>query len=369
VTALQSARSPSILIGTLISLLFLSACVDNSTDTEENGRISESIPVFQTQAEEVDLLVPIVATGTIAADKTTNITPTISGLVESIHVAVGSHVRQGQLLFKLRQTDIKLRIKQLEHALILSKAEEQDAKRDLQTNIDLARRGAVSQEVLDNIRTRGEIKSAQLGIAEAQLAQARQNLTDTEVMAPYDGVITEKNIDEGAYLQTMRGGSQPALQIQKIDQVDVIVLIPEIHLKQIKVGSAAKIYIDGLDKEFDSQIDIINDRVDHLSRSIEVRLTIPNEDYQIKPGLFARAEIYPQERSAIVIDRQVIRGSTSPYVFISEQGFAKRRTVRYRDLDTQRVEILEGLVAGDKVLSGANIARLTPGAPIRIVEG
>ena len=366
---MRHGSNPSLLSTTLISLLLLAACVDNDAGTNENAQHSDSIPVFLTHAEQVELLDPIVATGTIAADKTTNITPTISGLVESVHVSVGSRVRQGQPLFTLRQTDIKLRIDQLAHALTLTKAEQRDAKKDLETNIGLRKRGAVSQEVLDNIRTRFEIATAQLGVAEAQFAQARQNLTDTEVVAPYDGVITERNIDEGAYLQTMRGGSQPALQIQKIDLVAAIVLIPEIHLKQMKIGAAAKVYVDGLDREFDSQIDIINDRVDHLTRSIEVRLTISNADHQIKPGLFARVEIYPPKRTVIVIDRHVIRGSTSPYVFVDAQGFAKRRPVRYRDLDTARVEILEGLVPGEGVLSGANIARLTPGAPIRIVEG
>lgn len=357
------------LISTLISLLFLTGCVENGSATDENSRISESLPVFLVQAERVELLEPIVATGTMAADKTTNITPTISGLVQEIYVSLGSRVKQGQPLFKLRQTDIKLRIRQLQHSLTLTKSEQRDAKKDLQTNIGLRKRGAVSQEVLDNVRTRYEIAAAQFGIAQAQLAQARQNLKDTEVVAPYDGVITERNIDEGAYLQTMRGGSQPALQIQKIDIVVAIMLIPEIHLKRIKIGTAAKVYIDGLDREFDSQIDIINDRIDHLSRSIEVRLAISNADYQIKPGLFARVEIYPEKRSVIVIDRRVIRGSTSPYVFVDEQGFAKRRPIRYRDIDIARVEILEGLVPGEKVLSGANLARLTPGAPIRIVEG
>jgi len=366
---MQSIRNPSLLISILFSLLLLSGCVENGVGADENTRNSESITVILTQAKKVDLLDPIIATGTIAADKTTNITPTISGLVESIYVSLGSRVVRGQPLFKLRQTDIKLRIQQLEHSLTLTKAEQRDAKKDLQTNAGLRKRGAVSQEVLDNIRTRYEIVTAQLGIAEAQLAQARQHLKDTELVAPYDGVITEKNIDEGAYLQTMRGGSRPALQIQKINVVTANVLIPEIHLKRIKKGMAAKVYIDGLDREFDSQISIINDRVDHLSRSIEVRLEIANPDYQIKPGLFARTEIYPQKRSVIVIDRNAIRGSTSPYVFIDDEGFAKRRPIRYRDIDTVRVEVLEGLSPGERVLSGANLTRLTPGAPIRIVEG
>ena len=151
-----------------------------------------------------------------------------------------------------------------------------------------------SDERLDAVRTACEMAAAQREQAEAGLAQARQNLADTTVRAPYRGVITRRFVDEGAMLSTMMTAGNAVVQIMKMDIVVAIVQLPELHLARVHVGTPGVVRVDGIERSYESHVAILNDRVDSVSRAFEVRLAIENADYALKPGLFAELELRPE---------------------------------------------------------------------------
>ena len=364
----SSPRPTSLL---LLLTALLSGCSTESDQPIETTATAEleSLPLQITVVRKVELSEPIMATGTMAAHKVTNITPIVSGLVEEVYAAVGDRVKMDQPLLRIRQIDVKLRIKKLQQQVVLANAELKDAKRDLETSIGLSKKGAVSTEASDNLRIRLEVTNARLSIAQTQLEEAEQNLKDTESKAPFDGVITVRNVNEGTYVQTMRGGGgPPLLQVQKIDIIVTTIRLPETDLPRIKIGTPAKVFIDGLNESFQTTIHVINDWIDHKSRTIDVRLVIENKDYRIKPGLFARVEIYPDTREALVVERSAVLGTQSNYVFTNADGIAKKVPVSIRELDTREVEITSGLDEGQEVLVGNNLSRLQEGSSIRIQE-
>jgi RND family efflux transporter MFP subunit len=276
-----------------------------------------------------ELVEPVYGTGTLAAQKTTQIGPRVDGIIEAIEVKVGDRVAEGQLLFRTRAIDYAIRAREAEHGLRLARAEEAKALRDLARAEKLAQQGVASDEQLDAARTAREIARSRQGAAETALARARQELADTEVHAPYPGVITRRYVDEGAMLRTMMSATAVVVEIMKTDLVVAIVQVPELDLARVQVGTPARVRVDGADREVATTVAVLNDRVDPDARAFEVRLPIENPDLRLKPGLFVRAELLPPPRVATLVERRAVQGSgDARFVFIEVDGRAARRGAR-----------------------------------------
>jgi RND family efflux transporter MFP subunit len=318
-----------------------------------------------TRVLQEPLVGPILGTGTVIADKTTNVGPRLDGIIAEVFAQVGDLVRTGDPLFRTRQVDYRLRLQSATSSLALARAEAKQVKRDLERVRALRRKAVVSVEQLEAAETRRQIAVARVQTSQAALERAEQNLEDTVVKAPYDGVITKRLIDEGAMMRTMMSSGSCVVQLMKTDVVLAVVHVPEVRLPYIGIGTPARVHVDGVDRQFETEVTIINDLVDPMTHTIELRLPIPNLDLEVKPGLFVKAELRPEPRPAMLLDRSAVLGfGEERYVFIEHEGRAARRPVRVRDLDATRVEIMAGLEGGERILIGPELTRLTEGTPI-----
>ncbi len=322
-----------------------------------------AIPARTVPVQRRDLVDSIPGTGTIAAHKTTDVGPRVDGIIEEIFVQVGDRVEAGTPLFRTRQVDYDMRVSEARQQLRLAAAEERKAASDLKRLQQLHRSKVISEEQIEAAQVAHEIVSARLGQAQTALERALQDLTDTEVTAPYSGTITQRFVDEGVMMRTMLSSGASVIQIMKIDIVSAIVRIPAVHLRRIRVGTTARVDVDGLDEVFDTHVAILNDRIDSASRTIEVRLPIRNEDMRLKPGLFVKAELLPEARNARVLERSALMGRAPDlFVFVQEQSRAARRPISVRDFDAEYVEILDGLDIGELVVVSRNGTPLREGA-------
>jgi RND family efflux transporter MFP subunit len=354
----------------------LSGCGDGEKKAEAEKPV-DTVTVFETTATAKELVEPIIGTGTIAAAKTTTLGPRVSGIIDKINVYVGARVKEGDPLFHTRDVELKLRVAELENQVKLARAEVRNMSRAFDRSNELHASGFVSNGGLDNAQAAKDSANARLGIAQAQLASAKQSLEDCTVRAPFDGVITRRDVDEGKYMMTMggfggmggddSGGGNGVMQIMKIDIVAAIVQIPEVELQKIHVGTKGKVIVDSVGGSYDSYVIILNDLIDTKTRGVEVRLPILNADYAVKPGLFARAELYPEPRKVLALKRGAVQGTeTQRYVFVSEKGVAKRVPITMRQIDAGSVEVLSGLSAGQRALVGPNLPLIAEGTPVKI---
>lgn len=348
----------------LVAWLLTSGCGGDATSSPD---VSSQPPLEleTTLAMREPLAEPILGTGTVIADKTTNIGPRVDGIIAEVFVQVGDRVRTGDPLFRTRQVDYRLRLESARSSLALARAEAKQVKRDLNRVRALRKKAVVSVEQLEATETRQQIAVARVQTSRTALEQAEQNLEDTVVKAPYDGVITKRLIDEGAMMRTMMSSGSFVVQLMKTDVVLAVVRVPEVQLPYIGIGTRARVHVDGVDREFETEVTIVNDLVDPATHTIEVRLPIENPELEVKPGLFVKARLQPEPRPAMLLDRSAVLGfGEERYVFIELDGRAARRFVRVRDLDAARVEILAGLEGDERVLIGPELARLTEGTPI-----
>ena len=349
--------------GLLVSLA-LAACGPGAPEPAS----APSPPAVRVERVDVvreTLVEPVYGTGTLAAQKTSQIGPRVDGIIEVIPVHVGDRVAEGQELFRTRPVDYEIRVREAAHGQRLARAEADKAQRDFERVETLHRKGVASSEQLDGARTAREIALSRLGAAETAAARARQDLEDTVVRAPYAGVITRRYVDEGTMLRTMMTASSAVVEIMKTDIVVAIVSLPEMHLPRVRLGTRARVRIDGAAREVESEVAVLNDRVDAASRAFEVRIPIENPDLSLKPGLFARAELLPEPRDATLVERRAVLGvGEERYVMVAEGGRAARRPVRVRELDATRFEVVEGISPGDAVLAGPNLSLLAEGTPV-----
>ncbi|MDZ4866090.1 MAG: efflux RND transporter periplasmic adaptor subunit [Alphaproteobacteria bacterium] len=352
----------------------LSAC-GGPADSKENAKapVVEAIAMSVTKVAKADVAVPITASGSLTPTRQTDIGPSVDGIIDQVIVNVGDKVKKGDVLFKTRDVDIRLQVRQLEKQVALGRAQQSNAQSELKRQNALKGGGWVSASRMDTTKTNAAIAQAQVGVWEAQLAQLQQQLKDTVVRAPYDGVISRKDVYEGRFMATrmggmgMPGGSSGVVQIMAIDPLAAIALAPANYFTQLKVGMDAKVFIDGMDTPVEAKVAVVNFGVDYKARSVEVRLEVPNKDYKILPGLYCRVELMPEARPALVVDRKAVLGPESArYAFTIDNGRAKKIALSTRELDGERVEILSNVPEGTELLVGANLSQLAHGVPVKV---
>lgn len=332
-----------------------------------------AVKVSVVKVAKADVAVPIMATGSLTPSRQTDIGPSVDGIIDEVMVGVGSKVKKGQPLFRTRDIDIRLVVQEQEKQVALARAQLRNAQSDLKRQGSLKGGGWVSQSRMETTKTNADVAAAQLGIWEARLAQGRQQLKDTIVRAPYDGVISKKDVYEGRFMATRfggggaMGGAAGVVQIMGIDPLAVIVTAPATYFEQLKEGMTGRIYVDGIAKPFEAKVAVINYGVDYKARSVEVRLALPNPDYKVLPGLYCRVELMPEARKTLVVDRKAILGPDSArYAFTVQNGRAKKVALSVREIDGERVEILSNVPEGTELLTGPNLSQLADGVPIAI---
>ena len=342
------------------------AC-DEGASSSLNGNNVPSLLVEVTEIAEKEICEPILGTGTIAAAKTTDLGPRVDGIIEEVFVEVGDRVEKGTPLFRTRQVDYRILLQRAEADFRLARADDKKAERDLERARTLSGRGVLSADQLEAAETRHEITVARVQSASAMVDRARQDLRDTVVTAPYDGVVTRRLVDEGVMMRSLMSAGFPVAQIMKTDVLEAIVHVPELHLRQIEIGMPARLHIDGLERQVETSVHILNDLVDPATHTVEVRLLIPNPDLSVKPGLFVKAELEPAPRTVRVIERGAVLGfGEERYVFVEQDSRAVRRPIRVRDLDLLRLEVLTGVEPGERALIGPTLPRVTDGARVQV---
>lgn len=362
-------QTVSVVLAAAILLSCNSEPKSEKTSPETVPQSSSPIEVTIATPEIVELSEPIFITGTILARRTTNITPLVGGLIEEIFVNVGARVNEGEPLFRMRQKDFEVRVSGLSEARRLAQAEYEDAERDLKNALALKEKQAVSAELLDDRLTQVEISSAKLGIANANLAEGQKDMDDSVTRAPYRGVITQRNMDEGSYIPSIMRSDISVLQIQEIGVMVALVLVPEAHLNTIKLGTPGKVHIPSMNKIYESEVALINDRIDSKTRTIDVRLGIPNTDYSIKPGLFIEVELMPPPRKALVLPPETTTGSGDRRrVLIVKNSVVSQGEVEVRELADGRLEVVQGISPNTVLIVGPSRHSLSPGSRVTISD-
>lgn len=291
-------------------------------------------------------------TGNIDAWKKSDLGAQIPGKVQKIYVDAGDRVQKGDLLVQMEDAQ-----------LIQARVQYELAKKDYERMKPLLKEGSISPNQFDKIK----------GAYEAAKAGYDLTLANTQIRAPFSGLITNRWMDEGEVFVLMPGqtGSPAILTLMQINPAKITIRTPESDINKIKIDQPAEVKVDILpNRVFHGKISRIDPAIDPLSRTFGAEIKVENQDESLRPGMFARVSVFAGKETILAVPRSaLIRqiGTGKYYAFVVENGVAKRKDVRIGSVYDELIEIREGLNENDQVVIEGQY-RLKNGMQVKVVQ-
>jgi membrane fusion protein, multidrug efflux system len=313
----------------------------------------------------------ILVVGNLIGDATVSVVPRAAGRLQDIYVRLGDRVNRGQRLAKIEDYEIVEQVKQAEAAQEVSLATIRQREADLkqaQTSAERSRslyeRQLLPKQTLDDNEARYQAAIAQLDLARAQSTQSkarleelRINLANTTVTSPVNGFVARRAVDPGAYVSQQA----PVADVVDITTVRLVANVVEKDLKQLKAGDATRVQVDAFPGEtFKGRIARVSPVLDPATRTAPIEIEIPNGDFRLKPGMYARVGITTDvKKDALVVPvNAVVDLGGRRGVFQPQGDSAVFHSVQVGSEEKDLVEIVGGINEGDYVITtGAGALR------------
>ncbi|MDD5308020.1 MAG: efflux RND transporter periplasmic adaptor subunit [Deltaproteobacteria bacterium] len=302
--------------------------------------------------------------GTALADKSSILNSEVGGVVAEILVTRGQHVKKGQVLVRFDRRGFALGVQQAQAGVEAAQAQARLVQTELGRTKQLVSDGAAPGSAFDQLSAQGDATGAQVRVAKAAAARARKALSDADLRAPYDGVITEIFMERGEMATVMP--PKPVVQIVDITQLQVQAFAPEDSGGLAVVGAAAEVEVESAGVTARGVVKYVSSAIQNGARTFELRIAIDNPDEKIKAGSLARVRIAgPSNEAAILVPMgAVLRDEKdAPYVYVAEKGVARKKAVRLGVSQGARVLVREGLTAGEQLIA-EGAGELSDGQPV-----
>jgi membrane fusion protein (multidrug efflux system) len=308
-------------------------------------------PVEIATPESLNWPKTVTSVGTLRSDESVTIRSEVTGRIQAIHFKEGQRVARAQLLVKLDDTVLRAELEQ-------AKANQRLAKAKYERAAELKERGFISGQAKDEAENALRLADAAVQLVEARLARL-------SIASPFAGVAGLRAAGVGDYLRE----GQDVVTIEKTDVIKVDFKVPEVFLSATKVGQPLQIALDAVPKQsFSGTVIAVSPQLDSAGRAILLRAQMPNKDFSLKPGMFARVRLLLAENTnAITIPEQALAPQgDEQYVFRVVDGRATRTKVEIGQRRDGRVEIVSGIAPSDRVVV-AGWQRIRDGAAVRPV--
>lgn len=328
-----------------LATLAMVACSkkETSSTTTEQERV-EQVRTIVLHPKEIEREISV--STNLQGYLTQNVAPSLTGKIEHIYCEVGDKKAAGDMLVRMDQTQYKT-----------TKISLGNLEVELNRVENLLRSGSATQQQYDQLK-------AQYEQAKEQLEFLEQN---TYVKAPFAGVISAKTYEDGELY-----GGQPIVVLTQINKLKALVAIPETYFPRIKQGMSltltSEIYPDQV---FNAKVEVVYPTIDASSHTFQVKIVIPNDKNLLRPGMFVTTTIGLGKENAIVVPYQAVEklvGANDRYVFINENGRAKRVAVTLGQRFDQDVEIISPEITDGVEFVTTGQHKLVDGVKINVVE-
>jgi RND family efflux transporter MFP subunit len=399
-----------LLAPSLLGILLISGCnaapgsTSSASSNGRGGRGGEDVvrKVTTVLATEKPIEQLVVVTGTLAAEQEIVLGMKVNGRISELPVDLGSAVRKGDVIAKLDTTDFQLRMRQSEAALQQARvrlglspsgtdedvnleqlapvrqarAQMDGAKARLDRAQQLSQGGLLAKADLDATSSAYKVTEAQyadsldearnrqgvLAQRKSELEIARQQLADTILTSPIDGVVRVRSANVGQYVAA--GGT--IATIVQMSPLRLRTEVPERESRNIHVSMPVRLTVEGSSGTHQGKVARLSPSFDEVNRTLLVETEVANPGGLVRPGAFARAEIVTSsnQQALMVPSASVVTFAGIDRVFTVTNDAAAEKRVKIGRRTEAGVEILEGIKAGDNVV--LNPGNMTDGEKVLV---
>jgi len=385
-----------IISGCGLSIILAGVAVVSMSFSRSANEEAPAVPVRVSVAEPVAGISGLRYSANITPRRQVDLAFKVGGYVSEItslpgpdgitrDVRAGDRVKQGMILAHLDVKDYAVRASQARASLEEARASLAMARKDYERNQSLVKGGYVAKSDFDRKQESLDVASARVDVARAQLDQANNQLADSVLKSPLDGVVVNRFVERGSLVAS---GTR-AFVLVDLSAVKAVFGVPDSLLSSIKLGETLSVVVDALNhREFKGVVTAVSPSADSKSRVFDVEVTIQNSDRILKDGMIATVHVeggnepdhlpaQSTEQPFVGITsvplQSVVRPPDAPkgymvFVIAEKNGrwYAQARRVELGDVVGRSVKVLQGIAPGERVITaGATIVH--DGAMLSIV--
>jgi RND family efflux transporter MFP subunit len=298
-----------------------------------------------------------------------------NGYVLHWYKDIGASVKKGELLAEITAPEIDQELSQAQAARLQAAASEELAKSTADRWRSLRKKDAVTQQDLDEKLSAFSQAKANLDAADANVRRLKQLQGFNQVTAPYDGVVTRRNIDVGDLVNAGNGGTGFAMfSVAKVDPLRLYVYVPQVYASQIKVGEAVTVTLaERADEEYHGTVARTARAIDPVNRTMQVEVRVPNPKELFITGAYVQVSLpIDADAGILTVPSNVLlfRPEGTRVALVDDQGRVKLAPVKLGTDFGTAVEVLSGLKASDRLvvnpadsLADGDVVTLAPSQP------
>jgi RND family efflux transporter MFP subunit len=289
-------------------------------------------------------------TGSLQPERRADLRAELQGVVLQVLKENGDLVRRGDLLVRIDDSAIRESMLAADAGVRAATQAFDQATRQYERTSTLKKSGMVSNAALDDAETRKNNAQSDLEAARTRAAQARQQLTRTEVRAPFDGVITDRRVSAGDTAQI----GKELLKVIDPASMRFEGLISADHVGQVKAGQTVRFRVNGFgEREFEGRIRRVNPSANAATRQVEVLVDVLDKKQMFLAGLYAEGQVESATQDTLTVPAAaLLREGDRTSVWQVAGGSLKRVDIKVgpRDARSGDFPVLEGLNGGDRLL-------------------
>ncbi|WP_340063207.1 efflux RND transporter periplasmic adaptor subunit [Ascidiimonas aurantiaca] len=326
--------------------LFLVSCGKNKSDQAGIQETTVLVTVNTVQIQDSDAFMS--TSGKVEAANRANLSTRIMGFVEKLHVKTGNKVRKGQLLLTINSNDLLARQAQAKAATAEANAAFSNAEKDYDRYRQLFAQSSASQKEMDDMTVRFEMAKARLETARQMQKEVEAQLSYTQILAPFSGVVTNTFVDKGE----MASPGMPLVAMETPGNFEVVTTVSENYIHQVEEGNSALVEVRSLGTEIPGIITEVSSSALNTGSQYLVKIALSNTNAPLHSGMFATVK-FPVRKvtdaSSVLIPKEAIvrHGQLTGVYVVSEESKALLRWVRLGREHHDQVEVLSGLSKGE----------------------